>query len=136
MGTSPTKSPSLLRILLNSGCIVFSLFFALNRVPRAPTAAQEEGTTHSISKRSVVLLFFGSLLVYALAVAPAAIAQGAQRTSVDPRIVGPIDESSLVTLRGNTHPLALPKFDRGPAPVSMPANRLLLILSRSTQQEA
>ena len=59
-----------------------------------------------------------------------------QRSASQPRIAGAIDESSLVTLRGNIQPLAQPKYDQGPAPVSMPANRLLLILSRSTQQEA
>lgn len=88
------------------------------------------------SQRSVVVLLSGSLLAYSLTIAASASAQGAQHSSLRPRIVGPIDESSLLTLRGNTHPLALPKFDQGPAPVSMPANRLLLILSRSTQQEA
>jgi subtilase family serine protease len=52
------------------------------------------------------------------------------------RAAGPIDESSLVALSGNTHPLAQAKFDRGPAPVSMPADRLVLVLARSTEQEA
>jgi hypothetical protein len=53
-----------------------------------------------------------------------------------PRIAGAIDDSSLITLRGNTHPLARPEFDQGQAPISMPANRLALVLARSTQQEA
>jgi len=53
-----------------------------------------------------------------------------------PRITGAIDESSLVTLHGSTHPLAQAKFDRGPAPLSMQANRLLMVLARSKQQEA
>jgi hypothetical protein len=57
-------------------------------------------------------------------------------SSPRPRITRTIDESSLVTLHGNTHPLAQWKFDQGPAPVSMPANRLLLVLARSTEQEA
>jgi hypothetical protein len=52
------------------------------------------------------------------------------------RITQKIDESSLVTLHGNTHPLARAENDRGPAAASMPAARLLLILQRSAQQEA
>lgn len=36
------------------------------------------------------------------------------------RIVDRVDENSLVTLRGNTHPLAQAQFDRGPAPPICP----------------
>ena len=53
-----------------------------------------------------------------------------------PRIVQRIDESSRVTLRGNTHPLASAANDRGPAPANLRADRLLLLLERSAQQEA
>jgi len=62
--------------------------------------------------------------------------QGWPSSSLQPRITSVIDESSLATLHGNTHPLAQPKFDQGPAPASMPASRLILVLARSTQQEA
>ena len=41
-----------------------------------------------------------------------------------------------ITLKGNTHPLARPEFDRGPAPANLPLNRMLLVLSRSQEQEA
>jgi hypothetical protein len=66
-----------------------------------------------------------------LGVACAAQAQSAGR----PLISQTIDESSLVTLRGNVHPLAKPRFDRGPAPDSMPLQRLVIVLKRSPQQE-
>ena len=47
-----------------------------------------------------------------------------------------VDESSsLVTLRGNVHPLARPRFDRGPAPISLRAQRQLLLLKRTPHQE-
>jgi len=62
--------------------------------------------------------------------------QGLTNSSSQTRIVSVIDESKLVTLRGNTHPLAQSKYDLGPASVSMPASRLVLVLARSTQQEA
>jgi trimeric autotransporter adhesin len=52
------------------------------------------------------------------------------------RITRVIDESSLIALRGNTHPLAQAQFDHGPAPDSMPAERLLLVLKRSAEQES
>jgi hypothetical protein len=56
--------------------------------------------------------------------------------SVRARVTGAIDESRLVTLSGNIHPLAQPAFDQGPAPAGMTAGRLLLVLQRSAQQEA
>ncbi len=60
----------------------------------------------------------------------------AQTTPVRARITQPINESNLVTLKGNTPPLARPEFDRGPAPDSQPMNRALLLLQRSPDQEA
>ena len=63
-------------------------------------------------------------------------AQGQAYSSSPARLAGTIDESSLIALRGNTHPLAEAKYDRGPASASMPANRLLLVLARSTEHEA
>jgi len=52
------------------------------------------------------------------------------------RIVERVNESDLVTLRGNTHPLAQPQFDRGAAPPDLPMGRMLLVLKRSDAQEA
>jgi subtilase family serine protease len=60
----------------------------------------------------------------------------AQSSNVQPRITAAVDESQLTTLRGNTHPLARPEFDRGPAPPSLPMERMLLVLKRSSGQEA
>jgi hypothetical protein len=59
----------------------------------------------------------------------------AQTSNVQPRITAAIDEANLTTLRGNTHPLARPEFDRGPAPASLPMERMLLVLKRSAAQE-
>lgn len=53
-----------------------------------------------------------------------------------PRITQAIDERQLTVLKGNTHPLARPEFDRGPAPPTLPLDRMLLVLRRSPQQEA
>jgi subtilase family serine protease len=59
----------------------------------------------------------------------------AQTSNVPPRITSAIDENNLVTLKGNTHPLARPEFDRGPAPDGQPTTRMLLVLKRSSAQE-
>ena len=53
-----------------------------------------------------------------------------------PRVTQAVDDANLTTLRGNTHPLALARFDRGAAPASMPLERMLLVLKRSPEQDA
>jgi hypothetical protein len=63
------------------------------------------------------------------------MAAGQQAANVAPRVTQPVDLEKLVTLRGNTHPLARPEFDRGVAPDSLPAERILLVLQRSPEQE-
>lgn len=61
-----------------------------------------------------------------------AVAQSAQPAS---RITAPIDNSNRVTLTGNVHPMALARFDRGPAPVSTATGRISLVLRRSAGQQ-
>ncbi len=77
-----------------------------------------------------------SLSILAQSQAASPTVMGLPHSSSQPRITSVIDESSLVALHGNTHPRAQAAYDRGLAPVSMPANRLLLVLARSTEQEA
>ena len=52
------------------------------------------------------------------------------------RIVDRIDESQLVTLKGNTHPLANAKNDLGRVDPSLPMTDLILVLSRDPAQQA
>src|SRR5262245_34560308 len=52
------------------------------------------------------------------------------------RIVQPVDETRLTTLRGNRHPLARAEFDRGAAPAGLAMERMLLVLGRSPEQHA
>jgi hypothetical protein len=75
-----------------------------------------------------------TLLVLACALfsVPALLAQ-TQASAV--RIVNPIDEKHLVTLKGFTHPLANAKNDRGAAPDDMPLERIHLTLKRSASQD-
>jgi subtilase family serine protease len=60
----------------------------------------------------------------------------AQSASVQSQITAPIDDTKLSVLRGSTHPLASPQFDRGLASSSLPMEHMLLVLRRSPQQEA
>ncbi|MGO9323752.1 MAG: protease pro-enzyme activation domain-containing protein [Terracidiphilus sp.] len=59
----------------------------------------------------------------------------AQKVAPAVRIVNPIDESQLVTLAGNTHPAAIAKNDRGPVSPGLPMTDLVLVLSRSPEQQ-
>jgi Pro-kumamolisin, activation domain len=52
------------------------------------------------------------------------------------QITQPIDNSKLVVLRGNTHPLARPEFDRGPIARTQPVNEVMLLLKSTPEQGA
>jgi hypothetical protein len=59
-----------------------------------------------------------------------------QSASPQSRIVSQVNEGALVTLRGNTHPLAQPQLDQGAAPPDLPMARMLLVLKKSDAQES
>jgi subtilase family serine protease len=59
----------------------------------------------------------------------------AQTSNIPARITQAIDENNLVTLSGNVHPLARPEFDRGPVPLDLRLDRMLLVLKQSPEQE-
>jgi hypothetical protein len=63
-------------------------------------------------------------------------APAAQAAAIPARITQAIDETQLVRLKGNVHPLARPEFDQGIVSDAMLANRMLLLLQRSAEQEA
>ena len=56
--------------------------------------------------------------------------------TVPSRVVERVDESRLTILKGNTHPLARPAFDRGLVAPQKLLERMLLVLKRSPEQEA
>jgi len=58
-----------------------------------------------------------------------------QDASSRPLITLPLNDSQLVRLKGNTHPLAQPQFDIGIADPSLKLDRMLLVLKRSPEQE-
>ncbi len=77
-------------------------------------------------KWKTLILILGSAL---------SISATAQNPST-PSIIQAIDETRLVTLHGNVHPLAQARYDRGAVPDSFPADRVLLLLSRPVEREA
>jgi hypothetical protein len=66
------------------------------------------------------------------AAAQASFAQPA----IPARITQAIDETQLVRLKGNVHPLARPEFDHGSVADSTSVKRGLLLLQRSAEQES
>src|ERR1700687_4285093 len=62
-------------------------------------------------------------------------ATAAQTAAIPARITQAIDETQLVRLHGNVHPLARPEFDQGAANTATPMSRLLMLLKRSPEQE-
>ena len=82
----------------------------------------------SLSLPRLVLLHFCLFLV--------PFAAWPQTPPPQSRIVERVNDGALVTLRGNTHPLAQPQFDQGAAPPDLPMARMLLVLKRSDAQES
>jgi hypothetical protein len=84
---------------------------------------------------SAVILLLGAQRVAGQATADASTSF-AQTSAVPARITQAIDETQLVRLRGNVHPLARPEFDHGAVEDWQPMKRMLLLLQRSPEQEA
>jgi hypothetical protein len=87
---------------------------------------------HALLGVSLVAL----LGVRAAAQTPQAQTTAAQSASVAARITQAVDNTNLTMLHGNVHRLARPEFDRGAIPDAQPANRMVLLLQRSPEQEA
>jgi hypothetical protein len=79
------------------------------------------------------------LVAFALSAAILACPPGAlraQTTQSGASRIGAIDESSLVVLHGNRHPLATAANDRGEAASDLPMERMLLVLTRDAAAES
>lgn len=63
-------------------------------------------------------------------------ALSAQVSTIAPRLTGPVDESSLTTMKGSLTILAQPKYDRGEADPGTVLHNVRLVVHRSPQQEA
>jgi subtilase family serine protease len=60
----------------------------------------------------------------------------AQEPAPQVRIVDRIDDSRLVKLQGNTHPMARAQYDRGRVSPDLPMGGLILVFQRSPEQQA
>ncbi|MGA3047423.1 MAG: protease pro-enzyme activation domain-containing protein [Terracidiphilus sp.] len=78
--------------------------------------------------RSIPLSVLASVLLIGTA--------ATQQLATARRIVDPIDEGNLVTLKGNTIPAANAKNDLGPGSADLPMAGLTLVLSRNAEQQA
>lgn len=52
------------------------------------------------------------------------------------RVVRPVDESDVVTLTGNMHPMARPEFDQGPVGAETQLDHMVLYLAPSAEQQS
>jgi subtilase family serine protease len=76
------------------------------------------------------------LCALASAVCCGTAAMAEQFAAAKVRIVDRIDESNLVTLKGNTHPAANAKNDVGRVSSTLPMTDLIMVLSRDPAQQA
>ena len=76
-----------------------------------------------------------SLVFFSLIICSLSLSAQTQNTRT-PLIQSAVDEGNLTTLKGNVHPLANAKFDQGAAPDSLLMDRMLLVLKRSSTDEA
>ena len=92
-------------------------------------------TSHGTVLRS---LFAAGLAALAIAARVEAQSSNAVSAQAGPRtrITQAINDTQLVTLHGNVHPLARSEFDQGVIDFSRPVTRMLLLLQRSPEQEA
>ncbi len=81
-------------------------------------------------------ILYCGLLLAIISVPLIAQRSSGQSSAARSLITQPIEDTKLLVLKGNTYPLARPKYDQGPAPASLPMNRMLLVLKASPEQTA
>ncbi|MGA7919883.1 MAG: protease pro-enzyme activation domain-containing protein, partial [Candidatus Acidiferrales bacterium] len=81
-------------------------------------------------------IIYCGLLLAIISVSLIAQKSSGQSSAARSLITQPVDDTKLVVLRGNTYPLARAKYDQGPAPASLPEDRMVLVLKRSPEQQA
>ena len=64
------------------------------------------------------------------------VGESAEISQPPSRVVEAVDDSKLVTLAGNTHMLARPKYDQGMVAPELRLERIQMLLKRSAEQEA
>ena len=75
-------------------------------------------------------------LIFALCFVMLAGRSSAQTAPTAQRITTTVDNQNLTILHGNVHPLAVAQFDQGAVSDAQALHRMLLLLQRSSEQEA
>jgi len=131
----PSPSTPLSTVLrkLPESNLVNPLDCCLNSSPVFFRASSPYKVPHEVA--SVIPLFPRVLLpLFASLFLTSAEVRG-QDNQTRSRITNPVEETQLTVIKGNVHNMARPMFDRGPAPPSLPMQRMLLVLQRSPEQE-
>ena len=77
----------------------------------------------------------GPVLAFLLLLVVSTLTPLAHSSNQDDQIVTTVNESDLVQLTGNTHPLAIAKFDRGAVADSLRMEHMFVVLRRGPEQE-
>jgi len=102
---------------------------------KSPDASETSKPSSLLDGGFVVKHVFSLPVKAAIALIWPALVFG-QRGVPQTRIRQPIDRSQLKVLAGNTHPFAKAQFDQGVAPDDLPMERMMLVLTRSAEQQA
>jgi len=92
--------------------------------------------TRGVRVRKPDCLFLRRSFVGVLLASSTCISAENQTPITSSLVTSPVIEGSRIALGGNVHPLAQARYDVGSAPASARADRLMLILKRSPQQDA
>jgi subtilase family serine protease len=82
------------------------------------------------------LIFLGKTILFLVLGSFVSLHVFAQANQPKSRITQAIDENDLSALTGSTHPLARAEFDQGPVSPELVGQRMLLLFSRSPEQES
>jgi len=127
--------------MLPAFCRTASVFNQLVFLLVAATFEFIGGLTPVKEVRKIMIRAMRTLPLLALTLAfPIALLSGAaamaQNATPTVRIVNRLDESDLARLKGNTHPFANAKNDRGLVDPTLPMTDLILVLNRGAEQQA
>src|SRR5271168_927611 len=93
-------------------------------------------SSHVRGIASLLASFLSLTFVSAAAHAQTAPTGNATVAAPRARVTQPVDDTHLVRLQGNVHPLARAANDRGAVEDSAPVTRAMILLQRGTDQEA
>src|SRR5437899_5317554 len=141
LGPGPVREKPFLRILPRCECRLFQ-FGCCRWEPNSNLRCWRDMKLQSSIFRNslfVVTLILALPAFRAAAQTKPASTSAAQAAAIpasitQARITQAIDETQLVRLRDNVHPLARPEFDRGPVSDATPMDRMLLLLQHGDRK--